>query len=285
LNEATFGAFSNSTTIAEESTAWPGVSSPTYTGGLGFGFKWNMGWMHDTLEYMKADAVFRKYRHDELTFSLVYAFSENYVLPLSHDEVVHGKGSILQKMPGDRWQQFANVRLLYAYMYAHPGKKLLFMGNEFAQPREWRHDFSLDWHVLDDPMHAGVQHLVRDLNHLYTSTPALYELDASPDGFTWLAQDPDASIVAFLRRGRRPNDFAIAVCNFTPVVRENYRIGVPPAAAYREVLNSDAAPYGGSNAGNLGMVKVENVPEHGREHSISITLPPLGALFFAPVRA
>jgi 1,4-alpha-glucan branching enzyme len=238
--------------------------------------------MHDTLEYMKADPLFRRWRHDELTFSLVYAFSENYVLPLSHDEVVHGKGSILQKMPGDRWQQFANVRLLYAYMYAHPGKKLLFMGNEFAQPREWRHDFSLDWHVLDDPMHAGVQRLVRDLNHLYTSTPALYELDASAEGFTWLCQDPDASVIAFLRRVRDADDFVMAVCNFTPVVRERYRIGVPQAAAYQELLNSDAAIYGGSNVGNLGKVKVEKIPEHGRAQSISITLPPLGVLFFAP---
>jgi 1,4-alpha-glucan branching enzyme len=281
LNEAVFGAFPQSTTIAEESTAWPGVSSPTYAGGLGFGFKWNMGWMHDTLEYMKADPLFRKYRHDELTFSLVYAFSENYVLPLSHDEVVHGKGSILQKMPGDRWQQFANVRLLYAYMYAHPGKKLLFMGNEFAQPREWRHDFSLDWHVLDDPLHEGVQRLVRDLNRLYTSRPPLYELDAVSEGFAWLCQDPDASVIAFMRRGRA-GDLVIAACNFTPVVRERFRIGVPPAASYKELLNSDSAFYGGSNAGNLGTVKVDDVPEHGRSHSIEVTLPPLGVVFFAP---
>ena len=275
LNEATFGEYPQSTTIAEESTAWPGVSSPTYSGGLGFGFKWNMGWMHDTLEYMKADPLFRKYRHDELTFSLVYAFSENYVLPLSHDEVVHGKGSILQKMPGDRWQQFANVRLLYAYMYAHPGKKLLFMGNEFAQTGEWRHDFSLDWHLLDDPLHAGVQQLVRDLNHLYTSKPALFELDASAEGFAWLHQDSDASAIAFMRRARDSRDFVVAACNFTPVVRENVRISVPQAAGYREVLNSDSSLYGGSNVGNLGRVQVDG-------GFISVTLPPLAVVFFAP---
>ncbi|HKU66837.1 MAG TPA: 1,4-alpha-glucan branching protein GlgB [Candidatus Baltobacteraceae bacterium] len=285
LNEATFAAFPDSTTIAEESTAWPGVSSPTYAGGLGFGFKWNMGWMHDTLEYMKADPVFRKYRHDQLTFSLVYAFSENYVLPLSHDEVVHGKGSILQKMPGDRGQQFANVRLLYAYMYAHPGKKLLFMGNEFAQAHEWRHDFSLDWHLLDDPLHAGVQRLVRDLNRLHASVPALHELDSSPDGFAWLCQDHDASVIALLRRARTSDEVVVAVCNFTPVAREHYRIGVPPAAAYREILNSDAAIYGGGNAGNLGRVQVEEVPQHGRAQSIAIRLPPLGVLYFTPERA
>jgi 1,4-alpha-glucan branching enzyme len=285
MNEAAFGAFPESTTIAEESTAWPGVSSPTYAGGLGFGFKWNMGWMHDTLEYMKADPVYRKYHHDQLTFSLVYAFSENYVLPLSHDEVVHGKGSILQKMPGDRRQQFANVRLLYAYMYAHPGKKLLFMGNEFAQAQEWRHDFSLDWHVLDDPLHAGVQRLVRDLNRIYASTPALYELDASPDGFAWLCQDPESSVIALQRRGTNAGDFILAVCNFTPVVRENYRIGVPAAASYREILNSDSAMYGGSNTGNLGRVHVEGVPQHGQTQSISVTLPPLGVLFFVPERS
>jgi 1,4-alpha-glucan branching enzyme len=278
LNEAAFGAYPQCTTIAEESTAWPGVSSPTYAGGLGFGFKWNMGWMHDTLEYMKRDPVFRKYHHDELTFSLVYAFGENYVLPLSHDEVVHGKGSILQKMPGDRWQQFANVRLLYSYMYAHPGKKLLFMGSEFAQAHEWRHDFSLDWHELDDPLHDGVRRLVRDLNALYTANPALYELDASADGFAWLAQDRDAGIVAFARRARDANDFVIAVCNFTPVVRHNYRIGVPRASAYREIFNSDSNAYGGSNAGNLGRVRLDG-------DSICITVPPLGVLFFAPERS
>ncbi|HET9095020.1 MAG TPA: 1,4-alpha-glucan branching protein GlgB [Candidatus Baltobacteraceae bacterium] len=285
LNEAAFGAFPQCTTIAEESTAWPGVSSPAYAGGLGFGFKWNMGWMHDTLEYMKADPLFRKYRHDELTFSLVYAFGENYVLPLSHDEVVHGKGSILQKMPGDRRQQFANVRLLYAYMYAHPGKKLLFMGNEFAQAAEWRHDFSLDWHLLDDPLHAGVARLVRDLNQLYTSMPALYELDASAEGFEWLNQDADASILAFSRRARDADDFVIAACNFTPVVRENYRIGVPAAGAYRELLNSDSSLYGGSNVGNLGGVRCENIPADGRTHSISVTLPPLGVVYLAPERS
>jgi 1,4-alpha-glucan branching enzyme len=282
LNEAAYGTYPHAITIAEESTAWPLVSAPTYAGGLGFGYKWNMGWMHDTLAYMEHDPIYRRYHHDRLTFSLVYAFSENYVLPLSHDEVVHGKGSILQKMPGDRWQQFANVRLLYAFMYAHPGKKLLFMGNEFAQPREWNHDESLDWHVLHDEPHAGIQRIVRDLNALYTSTPVLFERDATPDGFEWLAHDGDASVIAFVRRGKKPRDFAIAVCNFTPVVRQDFRIGVPAAAHYREALNSDARIYGGTGVGNGGGVAVQSIPSHGHAHSVSLTLPPLGAILLLP---
>jgi 1,4-alpha-glucan branching enzyme len=241
-----------------------------------------MGWMHDTLEYMQRDPVHRPYHHDELTFSLLYAFSENYVLPLSHDEVVHGKGSILSRMPGDRWQQFANVRLLYAYMYAHPGKKLLFMGNEFAQGREWSHERSLDWHLLQYPEHAGAARLVRDLNHLYRATPALYERDAEPEGFRWLAQDRGASIVSFLRAGHEPKHVALVVCNFTPVVREGFRVGVPRAAAYAEALNSDAREYGGSGCGNSGRVRVERVPANGYDDSVVLTLPPLGVLILTP---
>lgn len=282
VNEAVYRAFPHAVTIAEESTAWPMVSAPVYAGGLGFGFKWNMGWMHDTLKYMERDPVDRKYHHNELTFSLMYAFSENYVLPLSHDEVVHGKGSILQKMQGDRWQKFANVRLLYTFMYAHPGKKLLFMGNELAQDREWNHDASLDWHVTSDPLHSGVQQLVRDLNVLYARTPALYERDAQPEGFRWLAQDAGASIISFERRGDADSDRVIVACNFTPVVRREFRIGVPQPGAYAEIFNSDASLYGGSNAGNGGRVAAEEIPADGYAHSIPITLPPLAAVLFAP---
>jgi 1,4-alpha-glucan branching enzyme len=247
-----------------------------------------MGWMHDTLEYLSHEPVHRKYHHNELTFSLIYAFDENFVLPLSHDEVVHGKGSILEKMPGDRWQQFANVRLLYSYMYAHPGKKLLFMGDEFAQSREWNHDRSLDWDALidDGGWHAGVKLLVRDLNHLYRSTPALYERDNDRDGFSWIDhQDVENSAIAFIRHAADPSDVVIAVCNFTPVVRYGYRIGVPPADQYEEVFNSDSARYGGGNVGNLGLVAVDPIPSHGRDQSLSITLPPLATVYFRPVRA
>jgi 1,4-alpha-glucan branching enzyme len=286
-NETVYRDVPGIVTIAEESTAWPKVSAPTYLGGLGFGFKWNMGWMHDTLQYLSHEPIHRKFHHDELTFSLVYAFDENFVLPLSHDEVVHGKGSILQKMPGDRWQQFANVRLLYSYMYAHPGKKLLFMGDEFAQPREWNHDRSLDWDVLRDDAgyHAGVKTLVRDLNHLYRCTGPLYERDSEHEGFSWIDhQDVENSAIAFVRHGIDPHDVLIAACNFTPVVRHGYRIGVPTADEYEEVFNSDSVRYGGSNVGNLGRVAVEAIPSHGRDSSISITLPPLAAVYFRPVR-
>jgi 1,4-alpha-glucan branching enzyme len=284
LNEAVYADHPHAITIAEESTAWPQVSAPTFLGGLGFGFKWNLGWMHDTLAYMSHDPVHRKHHHDQLTFSIVYAFSENFVLPLSHDEVVHGKGSILSKMPGDRWQRFANVRLLYGYMYAHPGKKLLFMGNEFAQEREWNHDSGLDWHLLEDELHAGVQRLVRDLNRLYASTPALYERDAMPDGFEWLAQDAQTSIISFIRRSSDPNGFAIVVCNFTPVVRESFRIGVPAASVYREIFNSDVLDYGGSGVRNAESIAVEQIPSDGREQSIEVRLPPLAAVILAPSR-
>lgn len=286
MNETVYREVPGIMTIAEESTAWPKVSAPTYLDGLGFGFKWNMGWMNDTLRYLSHEPVHRKYHMNELTFSLVYAFDENFVLPLSHDEVVHGKGSIVSKMPGDEWQKFANVRLLYAYMYAHPGKKLLFMGNEFAQWREWNHDRSLDWDIASGPLHGGVQRLVRDLNHLYANTPALYQLDPYPSGFEWIdAQDVENSIVAFIRKGRTEGDIVVVVCNFTPVVRYGYRIGVPPAQAYQEVLNSDASVYGGSNVGNLGRVNVEHVGSHGRATSIALAVPPLGVVVLKPVPA
>jgi len=286
-NETVYRDVPGIVTVAEESTAWPKVSAPTYLGGLGFGFKWNMGWMHDTLQYLSHEPVHRKYHHDELTFSLIYAFDENFVLPLSHDEVVHGKGSILAKMPGDRWQKFANVRLLYSYMYAHPGKKLLFMGDEFAQEREWSHDHSLDWNLLDDDsgLHAGVKMLVRDLNYLYRCTGALYERDNERQGFSWIDhQDVENSAIAFARHGSDPHDVLVAVCNFTPVVRYGYRIGVPPADEYEEVFNSDSERYGGTNVGNLGRVRVETIPSHGRDQSIAITLPPLASVYFRPVR-
>ncbi|HET9029993.1 MAG TPA: 1,4-alpha-glucan branching protein GlgB [Candidatus Aquilonibacter sp.] len=286
MNETVYREIPGIATIAEESTAWPKVSAPTYVGGLGFGYKWNMGWMHDTLQFMEHEPVHRKYHMDELTFSLVYAWDENFVLPLSHDEVVHGKGSILSKMPGDDWQKFANVRLLYAYMYAHPGKKLLFMGDEFAQWDEWNHDRSLDWDCVHSPLHGGVQRLVRDLNHLYVQSPPLHELDAEPAGFEWIDyHDAENSIIAFCRKGRRSGESIVVLCNFTPVVRYGYRVGVPDGAAYEEILNSDAACYGGSNAGNLGRVEVEPVASHGRDRSIVVTLPPLACVYFRPVFA
>jgi 1,4-alpha-glucan branching enzyme len=269
---------------AEESTAWPMVSRPTYLGGLGFGFKWNMGWMHDVLAYMRLDPIARKYHHDLLTFGLLYAWSENFVLPLSHDEVVHGKGSLLGKMPGDEWQQFANLRALYGFMYGHPGKKLLFMGGEFGQRREWDHDRSLDWHLLDaGPFHRGVQRLVRDLNHLHRHEAALHQLDADPAGFAWIdGSDAERSIVSFVRRGRDDRDLIIVTCNFTPVPRLGYRVGVPRPGFYREVLNTDAAVYGGSNVGNAGGVWAEAVPWHGQPCSIVLSLPPLAVLFLKP---
>jgi 1,4-alpha-glucan branching enzyme len=286
MNETVYAAVPGVATVAEESTAWPKVSAPTYLGGLGFGYKWNMGWMNDILEYFSHDPIHRKYHHDQLTFSFIYAWDENFVLPLSHDEVVYGKGSILQKMPGDRWQQFANVRLLYSYMYVHPGKKLLFMGDEFAQGREWNHDHGLDWSAERDPQHAGVQALVRDLNHVYRATTALHELDHYREGFEWLDHsDVESSVLSFIRRGRTADDFVIVVCNFTPVVRSRYRIGVPEAAAYEEIFNSDSTIYGGSNAGNLGRVEADHVRSHGRPRSISLMLPPLAVLILRPVVA
>ncbi len=281
-NELVYAEEPGVATIAEESTSWPMVSGPTYSGGLGFGYKWNMGWMHDTLEYMSQDPINRSYHHDEVTFSLHYAFSENFVLPLSHDEVVHGKRSLLGKMPGDEWQRFANLRLYYAFMYAHPGKKLLFMGGELAQEREWDHDAQLDWHLLDRPANRGVQDLVRDVNGLYREEGALHEVDFQTAGFEWIeGSDRERSVLSFLRRGRDPEDFVVAVCNFTPVVRHEYRIGVPRGGGYEELLNTDADRYGGSGVGS-GKLAAEEVPAHGRPHSLSLTLPPLGALFLKP---
>jgi 1,4-alpha-glucan branching enzyme len=270
-------------TIAEESTAWPKVSRPTYDGGLGFGYKWNMGWMHDTLSYMSKDPIYRKYHHGDLTFSLVYAFDEHFFLPLSHDEVVHGKGSLIGKMPGDEWQKHANLRLYYAFMYAHPGKKLLFMGQEFGQIREWNHDLQLDWYLLENPRHAGLQRLVSDLNNRYRSEPALHELDCASEGFQWVEHmDADQGVISFIRYAANRSDHVVIACNMTPVVREGYRVGVPAPGAYRESLNTDAALYGGSNVGNQGVVVTEPRPMHGQPASLCLTLPPLAALYLCP---
>ncbi|NCP82328.1 MAG: 1,4-alpha-glucan branching protein GlgB [Rhodoferax sp.] len=269
-------------TLAEESTAYPAVSRPTYAGGLGFHYKWNMGWMHDTLSYMARDPIYRQHHQGEMSFSLVYAFNENFVLPISHDEVVHGKGSLLTKMPGDRWQQLANVRAYLGYMWGHPGKKLLFMGCEFAQEREWNHDQSLDWHLLNEPAHAGVQRLVRDLNTLYRATPALYQQDFVPQGFEWIDHSDAAhSVLGFVRHGLDARTFTLVVCHFTPQVQAGYRLGVPQPGGYREVLNTDSTYYGGSNVGTpFGMAQAEPIPWHGQPYSILITLPPLATVFF-----
>jgi 1,4-alpha-glucan branching enzyme len=267
-------------TIAEESTSWPAVSRPTYVGGLGFGLKWDMGWMHDTLNYLSHDPVHRKYHHNELTFRMIYAFHENFVLPLSHDEVVHGKGSLLGRMPGDLWQKFANLRLLFAYMYAQPGKKLLFMGGEFGQWREWNHEDSLDWHLLDLESHRQIQLWVSDLNRAYRSERALHELDCEPGGFEWIdGSDSEQSVLTFLRRSAEGGDFVLVACNFTPVPRYGYRVGVPRAGVWREILNSDARLYGGADLGNLGETVSEPIPMHGRPNSLNLTVPPLGAVF------
>ena len=279
MNEQVYSRYPGAFTIAEESTAWPMVSRPTYVGGLGFGFKWNMGWMHDTLDYIAFDPIYRKFHHDELTFGLLYAFQENFVLPISHDEVVHGKGSLLGRMPGDVWQRFANMRAYLAFMYTHPGKKLLFMGCEFAQGREWDHDDSLDWHLLGDKRHRGVQTLVRDLNHLYRDQPSLHHHDNKPEGFSWVeCHDYGRSILAFRRHGLDDVDDIFVVCNFTPMVREDYRLGVPFAGAYREVFNSDSSHYGGSNVGNAGLVNTQDVSAHGQACSLALTLPPLAVI-------
>src|SRR6266496_3590424 len=267
-------------TMAEESTAWPAVSRPTYVGGLGFGYKWDMGWMHDTLAYMQHAPIHRKYHHNQLTFRSLYSFTENFVLPLSHDEVVHGKGSLIGKMPGDEWQKFANLRLLYGYMYAQSGKKLLFMGDEFGQVREWAHDGSLEWHVLKYIVHHGTQKWVEQLNRIYREQPGLHELDNDPAGFEWVdANDSGTSALSFLRKGKSPWDTVLVVCNFTPVPREKYVLGVPFVGYWRELLNSDAAEYGGSNMGNGGGAHTQPVAAHGRPHSLQLTLPPLAVLF------
>ena len=282
FNLAAYRDHPDTQTIAEESTAWPMVSRPTYLGGLGFGLKWNMGWMHDILKYFQQDPLNRKYHHSRLTFSLWYAFNENFVLPLSHDEVVHGKGSLIGKMPGDEWQQFASLRLLFGYMWTHPGKKLLFMGGEFGQRREWQHEESLEWHVLQYPLHAGVQRWVRDLNQLYRNTPALHQLDFSEAGFQWVdCDDADISVISFLRRSAT-GELALVACNFTPVPRETYRIGVPRGGRWRERLTSDAADYGGSGQGNLGALKAETLDSHGHDHSLNVRLPPLAVVVLTP---
>jgi 1,4-alpha-glucan branching enzyme len=283
LNELIYGREPGIVSVAEESTAWPGVSRPTYLGGLGFGFKWNMGWMHDTLAYFQQEPIYRRYHHHELTFSLMYAFSENFILPLSHDEVVHGKGSLFSKMPGDRWQKLANLRTLFAYMWAHPGKQLLFMGGELAQESEWSHERSLDWHLLERPEHAGIQSLVRDLNRLYREEPALWELDSDPSGFWWIEpNDADANVVAFARQSRDGERVVVFVANLSPVPREAYRLGLPRACRWREAINTDSTFYGGSDLGNLGGVQPEPIPWHGQPVSAELTLPPLAAVWLVP---
>ena len=281
-NQAVYEEFPDVQTTAEESTSWPMVSRPVYLGGLGFGLKWNMGWMHDTLEYFSLDPVFRKFHHNELTFSIWYAFTENFVLAISHDEVVHGKGSLPGKMAGDVWQKMANLRLLYGYMFGQPGKKLLFMGGEFGQWAEWNHDRSLDWHLLQAPLHAGMAAWVRDLNRLYRRCPALYEQDFHPDGFQWEdCHDADQSVLSFFRRDGG-GKVVLVVCNCTPVVRTQYRVGVPESGEWKEVLNSDAGCYGGSGVGNQGRVHALPEPVHGFSASLRLTLPPLGVLFLEP---
>jgi 1,4-alpha-glucan branching enzyme len=280
LNTLTHGEHPGTITVAEESTAWPGVSRPVHLGGLGFTYKWNMGWMHDVLEYAQKDPVHRRWEHHLITFSLLYAFTENFVLPFSHDEVVHGKRSLLDRMPGDVWQKHAGLRTLYGFMYAHPGKKLIFMGGEFGQWREWSHDRSLDWHLLDDDLHAGLRRYVQALNGLYVREPALHEVDFEPSGFRWIdCHDNENSVVSFVRYARDPADFVVAVCNFTPVPRIDYRVGVPAPGYYAELVNSDSAVFGGSNLGNAGGVRAEPVAAHGFDRSLRLSVPPLGCLF------
>ena len=285
LNEAVYQYYPDTQTIAEESTAWPMVSRPTYVGGLGFGMKWDMGWMHDTLQYMSRNPVHRKYHQNEMTFRMLYAFNENFVLPLSHDEVVYGKGSLLGKMPGDDWQKFANYRLLLGYMYTQPGKKLLFMGAEFGPWNEWNHDDSLDWHFLEYDRHLQLQNWLIELNKFYRAEPAFHELDCDPGGFEWVdASDALQSILTYLRKGSSTGDIIITVCNFTPTVHTGYRIGVPRGGIWKEVLNSDGLQYGGSDQQNLASLRAEKIPWHGRSHSIEIIVPPLSIVCFASRR-
>jgi 1,4-alpha-glucan branching enzyme len=280
LNQEVYKEYPGIQTIAEESTSWPMVSRPIYLGGLGFGLKWDMGWMHDTLKYFALDPIHRKYHHNQLTFRMLYGFTENFVLPLSHDEVVHGKGSLIQKMAGDEWQKFANLRLLFGYMFAQPGKKLLFMGDDFGQEREWGHDMGLEWQVLQYPFHSGVLSWVEQLNRLYASEPALHELDTDPQGFDWIdCNDSVASTISLLRKGKSSKQQVVVVCNFTPVPRIGYRLGVPAGGFWRELLNSDAKEYGGSGMGNFGGVLAEKQEVHGRPYSLNLTLPPLAAVY------
>ena len=285
FNTQVYQQFPDVQTYAEESTAWPMVARPTYVGGLGFGLKWDMGWMHDTLHYFQHDPVFRKYHHHNLTFRMIYAFTENFILPLSHDEVVYGKGSLLGKMPGDIWQKFANLRLLYAYMYAQPAKKLLFMGGEFGQWQEWGHERSLDWHLLGEHNHATLARWMHDLNQIYVNEPAMHQCDLHPSGFEWIdCNDTEASVLSLLRRGHNGDaDNVVAIFNFTPVPRLNYRVGVNRGGSWRELLNSDALDYGGSGFGNMGQVEAVPVPFHGKPHSLNLVLPPLGAVFLRPI--
>jgi 1,4-alpha-glucan branching enzyme len=279
LNTLTHGHFPGTVTIAEESTAFPAVSRPTWVGGLGFTLKWNMGWMHDILTYIGKDPLYRRWEHQHLTFSMLYAYNENFMLPFSHDEIVHGKRSMMDKIPGDVWQKTATLRTLYSYMFTHPGKKLLFMGCEIGVWREWNHNDSLEWDVLKEPVHAGLQRFVSDLNHLYQAEPALHQVDFEPAGFSWIdCNDFEASVISFIRRARNPDDFVVVVLNWTPVVRREYRVGVPAPGFYREVLNSDAGIYGGSNVGNAGGVPAELIAAHGHAQSVSLTLPPLSGL-------
>ncbi|MCY1534383.1 1,4-alpha-glucan branching enzyme GlgB [compost metagenome] len=278
LNGAVRDEFPDAIMVAEESTAWPGVTAPVADGGLGFHYKWNMGWMHDTLRYLAHDPVHRKHHHHDMTFGMVYAYSERFILPLSHDEVVHGKGALLSKMPGDKPAQLATLRAYLAFMWAHPGKKLLFMGGELAQPAEWNHDAALDWNLLDHPGHRGVQRLVADLNGLYQALPALHARDSDPAGFAWaVLDDRDNSVVAFVRSDGHAH--VLAVSNFTPVVRHGYRIGVPRAGSWAEKLNTDAADYGGGGHGNQGGARTQDLPAHGQPQALSLTLPPLATLF------
>jgi len=281
LNSVTHEHVPGAVVVAEESTAFPAVSRPTWVGGLGFTLKWNMGWMHDILTYVSKDPIHRRWEHRHLTFSMLYAWNENFVLPFSHDEVVHGKRALIDKIPGNAWEKAATLRTLFAFMYAHPGKKLLFMGGEFGQWHEWNHDAPLDWPLLEQPLHAGLRRFVEDLNRLYRSEPALFERDFEPAGFDWIdCNDHESSVIALIRRAADPADWIIAVLNWTPIVRTNYRVGVPESGFYRELLNSDAEIYGGTNAGNQGGVEADAIERHGRSHSLNLTLPPLAALVF-----
>lgn len=281
LNNVLYEKNPDTQTIAEESTSWPMVTRPTQIGGLGFGLKWNMGWMHDTLDYFSKDPVFRKYHQNQLTFSIMYAYFENFLLSLSHDEVVYGKGSLFNKMPGDEWQKFANLRLLYGYMYMHPGKKLLFMGNEFGQNREWYHEDSLDWHLLEYASHENIQKWVKTLNSFYRGEPSLFELDFKNDGFEWIdCSDWENSIISFLRKGKSTQEIILVVCNFTPVPRYNYKVGIPAGGFWKEILNSDSKEYGGSGHGNFGGLEAAPISSHGKFHSLSVTLPPLSMIAF-----